>query len=71
MICVVLCGSKKNTIYTHPKVGHWKFQEGRVSQKLKFDIMKLAWHLQGVVVCVFREEGGGVKAKYTLCGWWG
>ena len=30
-----------------------------MSQKLKFEIMNLTWHLQGVVVCVCRGEGGG------------
>ena len=41
-----------------------------MSQKLKFEIMNLTRHLQGVGVCVCRGEGG-FKAKYMLCGWQG
>lgn len=37
-----------------------------MSQKLKFEIMKLAWHLQGVVVCVCRE--GGLKENIFFVG---
>lgn len=51
MICVVLCGSK-HTIHPHPKVGHWKFQVGRVSQKLKSGICSAR-------LCVFVAAGGG------------
>lgn len=39
-----------------------------MSQKLKFEIMKLAWHLQGVVVCVCREGGGGLKQNVFYVG---
>ena len=41
-----------------------------MSQKLKFEIMNLTRHLQGVGVCVF-VVGRGFTAKYMLCGWQG